>query len=208
MLGRHWEKTTKEMLERSKNISCSKERKQLQCIYIMERLFMSFVTFTMLFVVFLKPLFASSYVLPYPSAMPGSMSYKVHLAWEVLMKYWYFGSFGQFDYNLKQADKYLVEAKTLFEYQQYLLGDKALEKSNMYFSKTLPYLQQAKREGKDISEKRALLHEAVLKHKDVLETIQSATPATFIWSPEKSPASTLYIHAHIQQSLTQREKYL
>ena len=57
----------------------------------------------------------SDYVLPYPSSMPGSKFYQIRLIWDEVKKYWYFGSFGQFEYNLKQSDKYLVEAKTLFE---------------------------------------------------------------------------------------------
>ncbi len=63
----------------------------------------------------------SDYVLPYPSSMPGSIYYKLHLAWESVIEYWNFGDFGQFIYNLKQFNKYVVEAKTLFEYIQYLL---------------------------------------------------------------------------------------
>ena len=64
----------------------------------------------------------SQYVLPYPSAMPGSFLYKLNLVQEEILRYWYFGDFGQFKYNLGLSDKYLVEAKTLFEYKQYLLA--------------------------------------------------------------------------------------
>src|SRR3990167_6873899 len=75
----------------------------------------------------------SSYVLPYPGEMPGNKVYKLNLIKEKLEKYFYFGNFSQFNYNLKYADKYLVEAKTLFEYKQFLLGDSALKKSDSYF---------------------------------------------------------------------------
>src|SRR3989344_581593 len=53
----------------------------------------------------------SSYVLPYPPPMPGSFLYKIRLLSEQIQQYWYFGNFGQFSYNLKQSDKYLVQAK-------------------------------------------------------------------------------------------------
>lgn len=151
---------------------------------------------------------ASSYVLPYPSIMPGGIAYKMHLVLEKIQQIWYFGSFGQFTYNLKESDKYLVEAKTLFEYQQYLLGFNSLEKSDSYFAQTLPNLQKAQKEGKDIREKQMLLHEASLKHEEVLEKMEKETPADFYWSPEKNPASLLEIHQLIQQAIKERQQYL
>lgn len=155
------------------------------------------------------PTFASSsYVLPYPSTMPGGINYQLHVAWGKISRYWYFGNFGQFAYHLKESDKYLVEAKTLFEYQQYLLGYKALQKSNDYFLQTLPHLEKAKREEKDITQKHSMLHEASLKHSEILQKMQDETPAVFNWSPEKNPSSLLTIHQLIQKSLKEREKYL
>src|SRR3989338_10416904 len=127
----------------------------------------SFLTICLLavFIFFASQSFAeSSYVLPYPSAMPGSVLYKFGLVREALMKYWYFGDFGEFKYNLSQSDKYLVEAKTLFDYKQYLLGYQALFTSNDYFKKIKPNLISAQKHGKDISEKRNILEEAAEKH--------------------------------------------
>ena len=151
---------------------------------------------------------SSSYVLPYPSTMPGSIFYKVHLAEEKLLQYWYFGNFGQFLYNLKESDKYLVEAKTLFEYNQYLLGYSALEKSDLYFEKTLPFLVYAKKERKNISDNRTMLSEASKKHIEVLLKITSEVPETFNWTPEKSSATELKLFDAINNSIAIREKYL
>src|SRR3989344_5431061 len=110
----------------------------------MKRLYLIFF----LFFLFTKTALAdSSYVLPYPSAMPGSNFYKLHVLYEQLSRYWYFGDFGQFKFSLRYADKYLVEAKILFEYKQYLLGYSALDKSNLYFQeipqdlKNIAYIQ-------------------------------------------------------------------
>ena len=124
------------------------------------------------------------------------------------MQFWYFGDFGQFEYNLKESDKYLVEAKTLFEYNQYLLGYNALEKSNRYFQQTLPHLIAAKNHGKDSTINRALLSSAAEKHEEVLSLIKQETPATFTWSPEKAPASTLRIHALLDMSIEIAKKDL
>src|SRR5579872_1325126 len=151
---------------------------------------------------------SSSYVLPYPSAMPGGISYKLHLVWEKVMQYWYFGDFGQFEYNLKESDKYLVESKTLFEYNQYLLGYTALQKSNEYFANTLPFLVKAKQDNKNTSDKQTLLHSAAAKHIEVLDQMENTTPATFTWSPEKSAASNLPIHQLINEAIEIRQKDL
>ena len=146
---------------------------------MIKKLKILFVFLLSLFII-AKPSYASSsYVLPYPSTMPGNVFYKIHLVEEALLKYWYFGNFGQFTYNLKESDKYLVEAKTLFEYNQYLLGYQALEKSDTYFSRTLPYLLKAQNEGKDISANRQLLSQAALKHQQTLLTMESVSPAGF-----------------------------
>lgn len=167
-----------------------------------------------LFIVFFflfsySPVFAdSSYVLPYPSFMPGGVFYKLHLAVEKLHQYWYFGSFGQFTYNLEESDKYLVEAKTLFEYRQYLLGYKALEKSNHYFRNAPKYLRYAEQEGKDISEKSPLLKQASLKHKEVLEKMGQDTPKTFVWKAEKSHPVFLDLRELIQKSISIRSACL
>jgi len=148
----------------------------------------------------------SNYVLPYPSSMPGSLSYKIHLIYENVSRYWYFGNFGQFDYNLKLSDKYLVEAKTLFEYKQYLLGYKALKKSNQYFVNILPNLVKAERNGKNIVQKKAILNETSKKHIEVLQGLEDNIPNIFIWKPEKSIPTTLNLREALDISIQLREK--
>lgn len=151
---------------------------------------------------------AKSYVLPYPSSMPGSIFYKFNLVRESVLKFWYFGNFGQFEYNLKESDKYLVEAKTLFEYDQFLLASKALQKSDEYFVKTLPFLISAQKEGKNINQDRELLKEASLKHTQVLSKLEKDTPSSFVWTPEKEKPTTLNIKSKLDDSILIRAKYL
>jgi len=140
--------------------------------------------------------------------MPGGFAYKMHLVWEKLIQYWYFGSFGQFDFSLKESDKYLVEAKTLFEYNQYLLGYNALIKSNLYFAKIDNFLTSAQNEGKNISEKKALFLQATLKHIEILKKIKNETPSEFRWNPEKSSETKLEIWNLIDNSIKEREHNL
>lgn len=150
----------------------------------------------------------SSYVLPYPSAMPGGLYYKIHLIYEKISRYWYFGDFGQFNYGLKMADKYLVEAKTLFEYKQYLLGYKALKKSDLYFPETLTSLNKAKNNNKNISQKKVILKEAALKHVEILKRIGVDIPSVVNWQPEKELPTELNMERAIEEAINIRKEVL
>lgn len=155
---------------------------------------------------FTFPTFANSnYVLPYPSAMPGSILYKVNLVKEKLMSYWYFGDFGQFEYNLKYSDKYLVEAKTLSEYKQYLLATNALKKSNSYFARLKNNLNKAKKNGKNTTEIENKLKNASLKHIEILNSIKYTSPSQYIWKPENDLPTKLNIEVLIQEAINIRQ---
>lgn len=146
----------------------------------------------------------SSYVLPYPSAMPGSKFYKLHQLFEGMEKYWYFGDFASYHYNLKYSDKYLVESKTLFEYGQYLLAYEALKKSDFFFNETKESLEKANRNKKNIDEKKGNLRNASLKHIEVLNQLISLTPQEFDWKPEKGNPSKIKIKEKINESIKVR----
>lgn len=149
----------------------------------------------------------SNYVLPYPSFMPGSKLYVMSELWDRVMKYWYFGDFAQFKYSLGQSDKYLVQAKTLFEYKQYLLGYKALQKTDSFFSEAFSSLERAKQKGEDINGKKALFQEAAKRHTEVLRFMESITPEQFTWQPEDNPSTSLQLKANINKSIMLREKF-
>lgn len=143
----------------------------------------------------------SSYVLPYPSFMPGNIFYKINFIQEKLDKYWYFGNFSKFTYNLKLADKYLIEAKTLFEYKQYLLANEALKKSDKYFIEVHLFLGKAKLEGKNTTEKEQILKEAAIKHGEILEQLKVQVPKEFLWEPEKEKSTPLFLWEEIDHSI-------
>lgn len=163
----------------------------------------------LLFFIFTTNSFASStYVLPYPSTMPGSIFYKIHILEEIVLKYWYFGDFGQFNYNLKASDKYLVEAKTLFDYKQYLLGYYALIKSDNYFIKVKPFLIAAKKEDKNIDQKLEIFNQASNKHIEELEKIKKSLPESFLWEEENGFSKNLELKKIIENSIKIRQQFL
>ncbi len=150
----------------------------------------------------------SSYVLPYPSYMPGNFFYKPRLIISELSKYIYFGDFGKYDYNLKESDHYLVEAKILFDYKQYLLATNALKKSDEYFMNIYPNLENAKRNGKDISERELKLKEASRKHMETLGHLGENLPEEVDWNPEDSIGTNLKLKEIIESSINTRNSVL
>jgi len=156
-------------------------------------------SFLLLFLVFsfsflVSETCASGYVLPYPSYLPGHKLYQIHQVWEKVQEYWYFGNLGKFKYSLKMADKYLVEAKTLFEYNQYLLAVQALEKSNSHWQKI------------DVSQKKEIFQAAASKHQEVLNKLARKLPEKILWQPEKKAAEKLEINQLLEKSKNIREK--
>jgi hypothetical protein len=162
--------------------------------------------FGLLFAFFAVHISAYNYVLPYPSYMPGNKLYKVSRLIDKLQNYWSWGSIAQERYHLGLSDKYLVEAKTLFEYNQYLLAVDALSRSNEQFLMVGPYIEKAQHEGKEVSVIRDTFSTAEEKHEEVLNVIEQEVPKVFVWSPEKSKPITLALHEMLDEAVAIRQK--
>lgn len=145
--------------------------------------------------------YAGNYVLPYPGLMPGNRLYRIKQVFDQLYRFWVFGSFARHRYELSLADKKLVEAKVLFEYQQYPLALQALSDSNRHFQKAIYYLERADQEGKDISQKMVNLKAAAEKHREVLENLREVLPEQFLWQPEKREATELLIKKSLDEAI-------
>lgn len=148
---------------------------------------------------------ASDYVLPYPGPMPGNKLYQLEQVIDRLSRYWAFGNFSRHQYERRLADKKLVEAKTLFEYRQYLLATEALEESSHHFENSLVFLEKAENQGKDISQKLTTLKSASEKHQEVLTDLKAELPEKFDWRPENDSSITLNIGQLIDQAVSIRE---
>lgn len=159
------------------------------------------------FIVSLLPLniVKADYVLPYPSYLPGNKLYQLSLLLDKLENFWYWGNIAQFKYHLKLADKYLVEAKTLFEYEQYLLAVRALGRSDREFKQILPDLTKADKQGEDISQLKTMFSAASLKHIAVLTALAVQVPQIFVWTPEKNAPTTLKLGQLLKNSIEIRK---
>lgn len=140
--------------------------------------------------------------------MPGSKFYNISVFIDEIKKYWYFGDFGKYKYNLSQSDKYLVEAKILFDYKQYLLGYEALKKSDNYFLKIELGVSLAKRNGKNTIDKEKLLKEAASKYIEELERLRENLPPIFEWRPEKQEPQILNLQKTFEDSIRIRKEVL
>ena len=139
--------------------------------------------------------------MPYPAAMPGNKLYKISEAFDIVKGWWSFGNLAQFSYNLNIADKKLIEAKTLFEYKQYLLAANALPQYTLHLDLAQQALKKAKKEGKDISKKQILFLQAIDAHREILEQIQQETPENFLWQPEKQKPQTIKIRKLLKDAI-------
>lgn len=151
---------------------------------------------------------AQDYVLPYPGFMPGNLFYKISQILDWGEEKWSFGSFSKLKYHLKMTDKKLVEAKTLFDYRQYLLGEQALSESNNHFDKLTFYLTSAQKEGKNIDAAQQKLKAASEKHLEVLEELKKTLPADFVWRPEKAAEINLPLEQKLEEAQKLRESIL
>lgn len=146
----------------------------------------------------------AEYVLPYPSYMPGNKLYVISRLIDRIKQPFYFGNISSYKYHLSLADKYLVEAKTLFEYKQYLLATDALGRSDAEFVKAPVYIKRAKAEKKDVRKFEAQFQGAAVVHQMVLKRLQKELPEQFQWTPEKDVPINLPIRDLINISLTLR----
>ena len=169
----------------------------------MKRVLTGCIVIAILFAVMPHAVFAE-HVLPYPSFMPGNKLYRLTRIIDRVKKPLYFGSISRFKYHLALSDKYLVEAKTLFEYKQYLLALDALKRSDSEFALAIPYIRRGMKEGKDMGVFALQITEASDTHIAVLENLNSILPASFEWRPEKANATMLTLGGSIETSMTLR----
>lgn len=150
----------------------------------------------------------ADYVLPYPSLMPGNKLYNISRLLDSAKSWWYWGRIAQVKYHLQLADKYLVEAKTLFEYKQYPLGLDALHRSDREFLALPRLLDQVSRENKDNTQLVAVVREASLAHGKILQKLAQDLPASFQWQDEHKPPSDLDIGHVLEGSIAIRSQVI
>lgn len=146
----------------------------------------------------------AEHILPYPSFMPGNKLYWITRVFDKVKRPFYFGNISSYKYHLSLADKYLIEAKTLFEYKQYLLAVDALARSDVEFVNVPVYIKRAKAEHKDMRNFEIQYQEAAVVHQQVLERLLAELPDQFLWTPEKKSPTNLPLRDLIYKSISLR----
>ena len=144
--------------------------------------------------------FASDYVLPYPSFMPGHRLYAIHRAWSRVDEFWHFGAIARIKYHRQRADTLLVEAKTLFEYGQYEFAARALLESNKHFARAVLYDKEIGEQQKDTGEQHALLKASGEKHTEIIGRLSNELPGQIVWEPENREPQIIDIGLLLRQA--------
>lgn len=165
-----------------------------------------FIIICIIFFLLHSPLFIihASYVLPYPSYLPGNKLYRISRLIDTVKNYWYFGNIAQLKYHMGLADKYLIEAKTLFEYQQYLLAVDALTRSGEQLKVIPVNYYRAIGQGKDIQQLKKAINEEIDVHNDLLNKLKNDLPSSFAWQPEREKTTELRLHELLDQAIQDR----
>lgn len=151
---------------------------------------------------------ASPYVLPYPSFMPGSVLYAGSRMIDRGSRYWHFGTIASIKYHQKLADKYLVEAKILFEYLQYPLALDALARSTAQVHEIPLLLAALEREKKDDSVFVRTFGSEIERHNEVLVQLVGTLPEKFLWVAEKSAPKELLLRQIVGTAIEERNNVL
>jgi len=174
----------------------------------MKKIIAVIISFYLSFIIGHLALVHAEYVLPYPSYMPGNKMYRVSRILDTVKKFWYWGTIAQIKYHLGLSDKYLVEAKTLFEYKQYLLATDALKRSDAALADIPSLINKGSGEGKDMSQFAKTVVEAMQVHVEKLTAMAGQLPGEFLWTPEKKDATNLSIEQMLNTSTSIRQKII
>lgn len=147
----------------------------------------------------------ASYMLPYPSYMPGNKLYRLSRILDRVKLSWSWGSIAKAKAYMSVSDKYLVEAKTLFEYKQYLLGADALKRSNTAFEQVPIHIHRGRSERKDMSGVVTQVIESMAVHTQILSDMEKEVPREFVWTPEKTSATNLRLSEYIKGAIKIRQ---
>lgn len=138
--------------------------------------------------------------------MPGNKLYTLSRILDKVQGFWSWGNIAQERYHLGLADKYLVEAKTLFDYEQYLLAVDALQRSNQQYQLVGPYIINAQKQGIDIKDIQYTFSASEEKHEEILDMIKQEVPPVFVWTPEKDKPTNLPLDQLIDEAMAIRKK--
>ncbi len=117
------------------------------------------------------------YTLPYPGILPDSPFYILKTGRDNLISFLISESKKKAEFNLLQADKRLQAGVYLIDKnKKYDLAEQTISKGENYFDQAITKLDEAKKQGTDISELEGKMKKAVKKHISVITDIEKKSP--------------------------------
>jgi hypothetical protein len=110
----------------------------------------------------------SQYTLPYPGILPDNPLYFLKALRDNVINIFITDPLKKADYDLLMADKRLVAADKLLDKGNVDLAITTLSKSGNYFYLAIQQAANAKRQGEDSGDILSKLHDASLKHQQII----------------------------------------
>ena len=126
-----------------------------------------------------------NYELPYPGLLPDSPLYFLRIIRDKIVGFLISDSLKKSEFNLLQADKRLNAGIYLFNKGKTSLAFSTISKAENYFSQALDKIGEAKKQGRNISEVKGKLKDALKKHEQELEFLTKKASADYKASFEK-----------------------
>ncbi len=127
----------------------------------------------------------SSYELPYPGLLPDSPLYFLRMIRDRAVGFLISDPLKKSEFDLLQADKRLNAGIYLFNKGKTSLSLSTVSKAENYFEQALSRMEEAKIQGRNISEMERNLRNALKKHQQELEDLIKKVNVSFTASFEK-----------------------
>jgi hypothetical protein len=145
--------------------------------------------------------FAADYNLPVKPILPGHPLYRISRNLDRVRSWFLWGDIAKATYRLTLADKYLAEAKTLFELKQFPFAVDALERSNLEFERIPGFLENDVRDGRDIGAMRDKVKASSRAHVTILDALEPMVPEVYVWTEDDGEPIQLEIREQILLSV-------
>lgn len=118
----------------------------------------------------------TDYFLPYPGILPDHPLYSLKLFRDRILDFLIRDPLKRIEFNLLMSDKRLNMGIYLTDKGKAELAEQTVSKGEKYFIKALDELKKAREQGRDLRDLPKKLETALLKHEEVIISLQERSP--------------------------------
>ena len=141
--------------------------------------------------------YAVEYSLPRSSFLPGQLLYRISRNLDRVRAWFVWTPTAAVRYHLSLADKYLVEAETLFQNKRYPYAMDALERSNLEFERIPGFLTKTEADGANTELLKDRVRTAADAHVTVLISLEPEVPEVDAWTDENGEFTEVRIREQL-----------